>query len=101
MQRRAELPVSTEHALLAEDLLRLSDVAMYVAKESHSGVVTYSSHRDRNSTDRLTLLSELRQALDSPNGGIEVLEVRCRRDNRRALDEAFRALAHTGHHVES
>ena len=45
--------------------------------------------------------AELRQALDSPNGGIEVVEVRCRRDNRRALDEAFRALAHTGHHAES
>jgi EAL domain-containing protein (putative c-di-GMP-specific phosphodiesterase class I) len=53
-----------EHALLAEDLLRLSDVAMYVAKESRVGVMTYSLHRDRNSTDRLTLLGELRQALD-------------------------------------
>jgi diguanylate cyclase (GGDEF)-like protein len=59
------LAMHPEHALLAEDLLRLSDVAMYVAKESRSGVVTYSSHRDRNSTDRLTLLGELRQALDS------------------------------------
>jgi diguanylate cyclase (GGDEF)-like protein len=58
------LAMHPKHALLAEDLLRLSDVAMYVAKESRSGVVTYSSHRDRNSTDRLTLLSELRQALD-------------------------------------
>ena len=53
-----------DHALGAEDLLRLSDVAMYVAKESRAGVVTYSSQRDRNSPDRLTLLAELRQALD-------------------------------------
>ncbi|HEY0167614.1 MAG TPA: EAL domain-containing protein [Jatrophihabitans sp.] len=58
------LAMHPEHALLAEDLLRLSDVAMYVAKESRSGVATYSSHRDRNSADRLTLLAELRQALD-------------------------------------
>jgi diguanylate cyclase (GGDEF)-like protein len=58
------LAMHPDHALLAEDLLRLSDVAMYVAKESRAGVVTYSSHRDRNSTDRLTLLAELRQALD-------------------------------------
>ena len=50
------LAMHPEHALVAEDLLRLSDVAMYVAKESRAGVVTYSSHRDRNSTDRLTLL---------------------------------------------
>ena len=49
---------------------------------------------------RVESVPELRQALDSPNGGIEVVEVRCRRDNRRALDEAFRALAHTGHHAE-
>jgi diguanylate cyclase (GGDEF)-like protein len=58
------LAMHPEHALDAEDLLRLADVAMYVAKESRTGVVTYSSHRDRNSTDRLTLLAELRQALD-------------------------------------
>ena len=49
---------------------------------------------------RVESVPELRQALDSPNGGIDVVEVRCRRDNRRALDEAFRALAHTGHHAE-
>jgi diguanylate cyclase (GGDEF)-like protein len=58
------LAMHPEHALDAEDLLRLADVAMYVAKESRAGVVTYSSHRDHNSTDRLTLLAELRQALD-------------------------------------
>ena len=58
------LAMHPEHGLVAEDLLRLSDVAMYVAKESRAGVVTYSSHRDRNSTDRLTLLAELRQAID-------------------------------------
>ena len=50
---------------------------------------------------RVESVPELRQALDSPNGGIEVVEVRCRRDNRRALDQAFRALAHTGHHAET
>jgi diguanylate cyclase (GGDEF)-like protein len=58
------LAMHPEHALGAEDLLRLADVAMYVAKESRAGVVTYSSRRDTNSTDRLTLLAELRQALD-------------------------------------
>jgi 2-succinyl-5-enolpyruvyl-6-hydroxy-3-cyclohexene-1-carboxylate synthase len=35
---------------------------------------------------------ELRQALASPNGGIEVVEARVRRDNRRALDAAIRGL---------
>ena len=42
---------------------------------------------------RVESLPELEQALASPNGGIEVVEVRVRRDNRRELDERIRALA--------
>jgi 2-succinyl-5-enolpyruvyl-6-hydroxy-3-cyclohexene-1-carboxylate synthase len=38
-------------------------------------------------------LPELDQALASPNGGVEVVEVRVRRDNRRELDRRIRALA--------
>ncbi|MDQ1717503.1 MAG: hypothetical protein QOE89_1456, partial [Pseudonocardiales bacterium] len=53
-----------EHGPGADDLLRLADVAMYDAKETRSGVATYDPNRDRNSTDRLRLLGELRQALD-------------------------------------
>ncbi|WP_323791550.1 thiamine pyrophosphate-dependent enzyme, partial [Nocardioides sp.] len=41
---------------------------------------------------RVTSLPELEQALASPNGGIEVVEAVCRRDNRRGLDERLRAL---------
>ena len=37
-------------------------------------------------------LPELEQALASPNGGIEVVEVAVRRDNRRELDARIRAL---------
>ena len=37
---------------------------------------------------RVESLPELEQALASPNGGIEVVEVRVRRDNRRELDAA-------------
>lgn len=37
-------------------------------------------------------LAELEQALASPNGGIEVVEVVVRRDNRRELDARIRAL---------
>ncbi|MGH3361054.1 MAG: 2-succinyl-5-enolpyruvyl-6-hydroxy-3-cyclohexene-1-carboxylic-acid synthase [Nocardioides sp.] len=42
---------------------------------------------------RVESLPELEQALANPNGGIEVVEVRVRRDNRRELDERIRALA--------
>jgi 2-succinyl-5-enolpyruvyl-6-hydroxy-3-cyclohexene-1-carboxylate synthase len=41
---------------------------------------------------RVESLPELEQALASPNGGIDVVEVRVRRDNRRELDERIRAL---------
>jgi 2-succinyl-5-enolpyruvyl-6-hydroxy-3-cyclohexene-1-carboxylate synthase len=39
-------------------------------------------------------LPELEQALASPNGGIEVVEARVRRDDRRELDAKIRALTH-------
>ncbi len=42
---------------------------------------------------RVESLPELEQALASPNGGIEVVEARVRRDNRRELDQRIRGLA--------
>jgi len=41
---------------------------------------------------RVESLPELEHALASPHGGIEVVEARVRRDNRRELDERIRAL---------
>jgi 2-succinyl-5-enolpyruvyl-6-hydroxy-3-cyclohexene-1-carboxylate synthase len=41
---------------------------------------------------RVTALPELEQVLASPNGGIEVIEAVCRRDNRRELDMRIREL---------
>ena len=41
---------------------------------------------------RVDSLGELEHALASPNGGIEVIEARVRRDNRRDLDQRIRAL---------
>ena len=41
----------------------------------------------------VTRLPELEQALASPNGGLEVIEARVRRDNRSDLDTRIRALA--------
>lgn len=41
---------------------------------------------------RVETLPELEQALASPNGGIEVVEVRVRRDNRRELDGRIRMI---------
>ena len=41
---------------------------------------------------RVDSVAELEHALANPNGGVEVVEVPVRRDDRRALDERIRAL---------
>lgn len=46
-------------------LLQRSDVAMYLAKEGRTGVEFYVPDKDRNSPERLGLLGDLRQAVDS------------------------------------
>jgi len=44
-------------------LLQRADVAMYLAKETGSGVEVYAPDRDRHSAARLEMLGELREAL--------------------------------------
>jgi diguanylate cyclase (GGDEF)-like protein len=46
-----------------EQLLQRADVAMYVAKERHSGIERYQAEADRNSAERLALASDLRSAV--------------------------------------
>ncbi|TCV81104.1 putative bifunctional diguanylate cyclase/phosphodiesterase [Sulfurirhabdus autotrophica] len=53
-----------EHGMDADTLLQRADVAMYVAKKNHSGFVVYSQKLDQHSPHRLTLMGELRQAID-------------------------------------
>jgi diguanylate cyclase (GGDEF)-like protein len=53
-----------DHAPDFEQLLQRADVAMYVAKESRSGVEIYSPAKDRNSPARLSMLGDLRHAID-------------------------------------
>ncbi|GLY21984.1 bifunctional diguanylate cyclase/phosphodiesterase [Micromonospora sp. NBRC 101691] len=45
------------------ELLRRADIAMYQAKKGGGSVAPYDSSRDEASTDQLTLLAELREAL--------------------------------------
>jgi len=55
--------VLPDHADSATALMRHADVAMYMAKRSKIGVATYSSEGDHNTTERLTLMGDLRSAL--------------------------------------
>jgi diguanylate cyclase len=46
------------------DLLQLADVAMYVAKNDRSGVVRYHAAQNHYDASKLTLISELRHAIE-------------------------------------
>ncbi len=52
------------HGTDADMLLRLGDVAVHLAKRSPCGYIVYSSELDRHSLRHLTLLAELRHAID-------------------------------------
>jgi diguanylate cyclase (GGDEF)-like protein len=53
-----------DHGSSAETLLQKADVAMYVAKADTVGIAVYAPSRDHLTHRRLTLISELRKALD-------------------------------------
>ncbi|MBI3622055.1 MAG: EAL domain-containing protein [Nitrospirae bacterium] len=69
-----DLPVAVEasigialypdHGDRAELLIQRADVAMYAAKQSGSGSMVYAAEHDRHSPRRLTLMGELRQAIE-------------------------------------
>jgi diguanylate cyclase len=56
--------VSGDHGEDVNTLLQRADIAMYVAKEQGIGVCAYDPSIDGHSRDRLSLLGELRHALD-------------------------------------
>ena len=58
------LAICGRHGIDKDELLRRADIAMYSAKGDRSGIEVYSFDRDENSADRLSLLGELRKALD-------------------------------------
>jgi diguanylate cyclase (GGDEF)-like protein len=56
-----------DHGEDVDTLLQRVDVAMYVAKHDCKGFVFYSEKLDQHSPHRLTLIGELRQALENDN----------------------------------
>ena len=63
---RASIGVTAcpEHANESSRLLRHADVAMYEAKRSNRGIVTWDDQYDQHSLERLSLMSDLRKAID-------------------------------------
>jgi diguanylate cyclase (GGDEF)-like protein len=53
-----------EHGVDAQTLVRNADIAMYAAKRNKTGYATYEKHHDTSQQEHLSLLSELRRAVD-------------------------------------
>jgi|SRR5579884_424039 len=58
----SRFPIDGENS---SDLLRRADVAMYSAKDEHTGYRLYAANMDRHSVRRLAVLTDFRRALDS------------------------------------
>jgi diguanylate cyclase (GGDEF)-like protein len=59
------IAVYPAHGEDVDSLLQRADVAMYVAKEARTGHEVYSAERDRHSPRRLSLLGDLRKAVEA------------------------------------
>jgi diguanylate cyclase (GGDEF)-like protein len=53
-----------QHGTDMNVLMRRADIAMYVAKRSNTGYALYDEKHDENGAERLSLMSELRQAVE-------------------------------------
>ncbi|MBN3754865.1 EAL domain-containing protein [Paraburkholderia sp. Tr-20389] len=53
-----------QHGTDMNVLMRRADIAMYVAKRANTGYAIYDEKHDHNSAERLSLMSELRQAVE-------------------------------------
>jgi diguanylate cyclase (GGDEF)-like protein len=58
------IALATHSGQDVDALIRHADVAMYVAKDSHSGYTFYDEEHDPNDADRLALVADLRRAIE-------------------------------------
>jgi diguanylate cyclase (GGDEF)-like protein len=85
-----------EHGDDVHSLLQRADVAMYVAKEQPGGCEIYAKERDDYSPDRLTMLTELRRAIDQ---GELVLHYQPKADLRTSEVHGVEALVRWSHPI--
>jgi diguanylate cyclase len=56
--------VYPDHGSDPDELLQHADIAMYVAKDTHTGFVLFDTTLDQHSPSRLAMLGELRRAIE-------------------------------------
>lgn len=82
------------HGDNASDLMRCADIAMYVAKRKGSGFARYEANADPYSARRLTLMSELGEAV---RGGQLELHYQPRMNLKSGAPSGFEALVRWRH----
>lgn len=58
------ISIYPHHGISSDELLKHADVAMYMAKQSDINYIIYTPKSDENNVKQLSLLSDLRQAID-------------------------------------
>ena len=86
--------VAPEDGSDVDDLLQHADVAMYLAKSQHAGVVRYNAHDDHYDAANLGLIADLRRAIDA---GELVVHYQPKTDLRRGDVQAVEALVRWEH----
>ena len=65
VQASIGVAVFPDHGTDVDTITQRADVAMYAAKQNNQGYIIYSTDYDKHSPRRLTLMGELRQAIDN------------------------------------
>ncbi|HEV3473208.1 MAG TPA: EAL domain-containing protein, partial [Actinomycetota bacterium] len=76
------LALHPEQGHTAEMLMQRADVAMYHAKESHTGYEFYSPEHDHHSPARLAMVDELRRAIAGDEGLVVFYQPKVDLENR-------------------
>lgn len=85
-----------EHGSDADTLIQRADVAMYVAKKNKTGYALYTKDFDKHSPHRLTLMGELRQAI---NGNELILHYQPKVTSKTGKLHAVEALVRWNHPI--
>lgn len=83
------IAVFPQHGETAEILLQHADVAMYMAKRANSGMTVYDVDRDEHSVSHLSVLSDLRSAVENEEFILQYQPTLSMRDSKIAGAEAL------------